>query len=346
MGGQASVRGGSEGGPPRRRARAQAGGIQGARPRLRPQVSQSGAGHDPPHAPGADPGRLLQRVELHLVSQRPRGALHHPRGQALLLAGAHAGGGRPHQRLGPPELPLLRPGLQVRLRRRLRGGLAARLRRPGTVLRPRRGVRRHHGGGRGDRRTAGRPLPAAHGHALRRAARVRPGQEEARLDHHQRPRRQPDPAHQRPPGLPLLRSLRARMRDEVVLQLRLHHGGRRPRHRPLHARAQRDGLQGPHGPRRAPGPRRALHRSRDARGERGLRADGRARRPGPGVGAHHVELRERAGSRRSRQLVGRARPLPDGPSLGGRGGRAANSPTSRSTRSPTRTLPSGRTAST
>ena len=51
-----------------------------------------------------------------------------------------------------------------------------------------------------------------------------------------------------PPALPLLRALRARLRDEVVLQLRLHHRGRRARDRQLHARAERDGLQGADGP--------------------------------------------------------------------------------------------------
>ncbi len=78
----------------------------------------------------------------------------------------------------------------------------------------------------------------ADGHALRRAARPRAGEEEARLDGDARPRREHHEADQRPPGLPLLRPLRARLRDQVVLQLRVHHRGRRPR-RPATARSCR-----------------------------------------------------------------------------------------------------------
>ena len=54
----------------------------------------------------------LPRVELRVVRQRSRGALHHARGQAVQLAGPHARRRRPHQRLGPAELPLQRAGLQ------------------------------------------------------------------------------------------------------------------------------------------------------------------------------------------------------------------------------------------
>ena len=61
------------------------------------------------------------------------------------------------------------------------------------------------------------------------------------------------------------------LRDEVVLQLRLHHRGRRAGQRQLHADPERDGLQGAHRRRRTARPGRPLRRPRHPRVEGGVR---------------------------------------------------------------------------
>ncbi len=153
--------------------------------------------------------------------------------KALQLAGAPAHDGWPHQRMGTTELPLERAGLQGRVVRRLRRRLAPRLRRRRALLRPGRGLRRHHGHRRGRLRAARREVPPADGPDLRGDALPEPREEQAGLDRHPRPGGQPHEAHQRTPALPLLRPLRARLRDPLVFQLGLHDRGRRPEDRQL-----------------------------------------------------------------------------------------------------------------
>ena len=92
--------------------------------RVRPAVSRQGERVDAPHAAAAARLLRLPRVELRLVRQRPRGAVHEARRQAVQLAGPHARGRRPDQCLGTPVLPPERTGPQRQVVRRLRRGLA------------------------------------------------------------------------------------------------------------------------------------------------------------------------------------------------------------------------------
>ena len=78
-------------------------------------------------------------------------------------------------------------------------------------------------------------------------------------------RRQHHQADQRPRALPLLRPVRARMRDAFVLQLRVHHRCRRAQDRQVHPHPERDGVPGADGRDRAR--RRAA--SRTSTGTRG-----------------------------------------------------------------------------
>ena len=78
---------------------------------------------------------------------------------------------------------------------------------------------------------------------------ARPREERARAHDHDRPHREPHQGHQRPRRLPLLRALRARLHHALLLQLGVHDRRRRDRDRQLHARAERDGLQGADRPR-------------------------------------------------------------------------------------------------
>jgi hypothetical protein len=103
----------------------------------------------------------LPRVELRLVRQRSRGAVYHAEGSPFQLAGAHAHRRRPDERVGAPELPAERARFQGRVVRRIRRRLADRLQRPRAVLRPRRGLRRHHRDRRRRLRAPGQPIPPA-----------------------------------------------------------------------------------------------------------------------------------------------------------------------------------------
>ena len=229
--------------------------------------------------------------------------------------------GRAHERLGPPELPAERPRLQGRLLRRLRRGLAARLRRPRAVLRPRRGLRRHHRAS--PRASTSCPTAAS----IRRWActcaethlreRVK---DKLGLDRHARPRRQHHASRSTAaPPCHYCGPCDRGCVDQLVLQLRLHHRRRRARktgnctHVP-NAMVYKVLTDTDTQPRDG----RALHRPRHARAEGGPRHGRGAVRAGPGVGAHPAQLDERAEPRRPRQLERRARPLPDGPPLGRR----------------------------
>ena len=100
--------------------------------RLRTEIPQQGRRADAQDA--ATPARLLRlpRMELQVVRQRSRRAVHHARRQAIQLAGPHARGRRTHQRLGPAELSPERAGSQGQVVRRLRRRLAAQLQGPRT----------------------------------------------------------------------------------------------------------------------------------------------------------------------------------------------------------------------
>ena len=167
---------------------------------------------DPPHAARAARLLRLPRVELQVVRQRSRRAVHHARRQAVQLAGPHARRRRAHERLGPSVLPLQRTGSARQVVRRLRRRLAAVVQGPGAVLRPRRGLRRHLGTGRERARAARWPFPSGDADELRGDAAAHAREEQARLDGHDRPRGQHHAADQRARRLPLLRAVRARLR--------------------------------------------------------------------------------------------------------------------------------------
>ena len=153
-------------------------------------VSRSGERVDPPHAPAAARLLCLPRVELQVVRQRSRRALHHAGRQAVQLAGPHARRRRPHQRLGPAVVPVQRSGSARQVVRRIRRGLADLLQGSGAVLRARRGLRRHLGTGRERAGAARQPLPSGDADELRGDAAAHARQEQAWLDGDDRPRGQ------------------------------------------------------------------------------------------------------------------------------------------------------------
>ena len=265
-------------------------GLHRARPRVRAEVPRQG--ERPDAADASEAARLLRvpRVELQVVRQRPRGAVHQSGRQAVQLAGPHPSGRRPHQRLGPAELSAQRAGSEGQVVRRVRRGLAAQLQGSGPLLRAGRGLRRHHRPGGKRPGTARQQVPSRDADELRRDAAAHAGEGEAGLDGHHRPRGQHHQADQRPGALPLLRAVRAGVRDALVFQLRVHDGRRRAEVRQHHAHHRRDGLQGPHGPVDRQGDRRDVHRPGDARGEGGQGARGAALRAGAGVDPHPAEL--------------------------------------------------------
>ena len=117
--------------------------------------------------------------------------------------------------------------LHAQVVRRVRRGLADLLQGSRAVLRARRGLRRDFGTS-GERAGAARqPLPSGDADELRGDAAPHAREEQAWLDRDHRTRGQHHAADQRPPCVPLLRALRARVRDALVLQRRLHDGRRR-----------------------------------------------------------------------------------------------------------------------
>ena len=198
MGGEAAFRG-------RDQSRAARGGkaagrrrFQRARAGVRPDLSQSGERLDSPHT--ADAARLLclPRVELQVVRQRSRRAVHDARRQAVQLAGTHARRRRPHECLGPAVVPLQRAGSARKVVRRLRRRLAALVQRSGAVLRHRRRLRRDFRTSRERARTARRSFPSGDADELRRDAAPHASEEQARLDGDDRTRGQYHAAAERP----------------------------------------------------------------------------------------------------------------------------------------------------
>ena len=182
----------------------------------------------------------------------------------------------------------------------------------GPLLRAGRGLRRHLRPGRKRARAARQQVPAGDAVHLRRGQGPQFNQDEVRPHHDDGAPRQPDQADQRPPGLPLLRPVRARLRHALVFQFRLHHRRRRAEDRQVHAHPERHGLSGADGQGDQQGARRHLRRSDHARDARGPRQDRGAVRAGARVDAHPVQF----GARRPRQFERRARPLPDGSHVG------------------------------
>ena len=138
------------------------------------------------------------------------------------------------------------------------GRLADPLRRHRALVRPRRALHRRERAGRGAAAASRRPVPAADGAALRRAAGARQvlqakwgGERRA----HHRPVRDPHPEPQRPRRLPLLRPLRARLHHPLLLQQHRLHPARGRAHRPADPPAQQRGARACSTTRRATGRR-------------------------------------------------------------------------------------------
>ena len=224
--------------------------LLGAPARFHGALSEPRA-RDHPQDPVRSEGLLrLQRVQLRLVLQRPRGAVHHPEGQAVQLAGAHAHGRRPHQCLGPAELPLQRPRLQGRVLRRLRRWTGPSATPTSTRTTTSSRTTSASPASRKEWTRSRRPLPSADGAHLRGDALPQPGEGQARVDGDPRPRGQHHEAPQRARPLPLLRALPPGLRHPLVFQRRLHDRRRRDEDGQGHADHERDGLQGPHRHRR------------------------------------------------------------------------------------------------
>ena len=240
LGGEAAGRGGREGRAARRRPRPH-------RPRTTsehvpafalPYRNQAPERH--PQDAARPEGLLrLHGVELRLVPQRRRGALHDRRGQAVLLAGPHAGGGRPHERLGPAELPLLATSTS---RPRPTTASARTGRSRYDDLAPYYDIVEDYVGITGIAEGV-YELPDSKFHppmGMRCVERHVREQVKKKLGWTVTLGRAANitkPLNGRA-ALPLLRALRARLRDQVVLQLRVHDRGRRAR-RPATARSCR-----------------------------------------------------------------------------------------------------------
>ena len=219
-------------------------------PAFESPLPQHGAGDRAPHAAAAVGVLRVHGAQLRLVRQRSRRAVHDARGQAVQLAGADADHRRTHERVGAPELSLQRPRFQGRVLRRLGRRLAARLRR--SRARTTICVEDYVGiSGQAEgvyELPDGRFLPPMP--LTCPETRMRDRVKSAlRPDGHHRPQRQPHAAASRPGGVPLLRSVRTRLRDALVLQRGVHDRRRRARHRPLHPHPERDGLPDVDGPR-------------------------------------------------------------------------------------------------
>ena len=258
------------------------------------------AGADPPTRPIAEGLLRLQRVQLRLVrATTSRSRTRRPTDKPFSWQGRmRVVGGRTNV-WGRQSYRLQRPRLQGRLLRRLRRRLAARATRtsrPTTTSSRTTSASPGIAEGVDELPDSQFQPPMALTCAETRAPQAGQGARWAG-----RSRSAAPPTSRRPingrAALPLLRALRARLRHALLLQLRLHDRRRRDGDRQLHARPERDGLQGADRPRHAPRDGRALHRPRHARGQGDPRPGGRALRAGARVGAHPLQLRERASTR-------------------------------------------------
>ena len=233
LGGEAARRGGREGRAARRRARAHDRGLQGARARVRAPVPQPGARRHPQDAarsrrtatPAPSGTTTGSATTSRSPTRPPRASPSRWQGRMQVVGGRTNVWGRQSYRFS-------RARLQGRVARRLRRGLAARLRRRRAVLRPRRGLRRHHRHRRGRLRAARQSKfhPPMGMRCVERHVRQQVKKKLGWTVTLGRAANITKPING-PPALPLLRALRARLRDQVVLQLRVHDRGRRARRR-------------------------------------------------------------------------------------------------------------------
>ena len=162
-----------------------------------------------------------------------------PRRQAVQLAGPPARDRRAHQRLGPPELSPERSRFQGR---KSHDGYGDDWPLSYEDLAPYYDIVEDYVGISGQAEGVpelpdGQFQPAMPMTCAETQLRTRV-KAEARTHRHHRPHGEPHQADQRPRRLPLLRALRARLHDALVLQLRVHHRRRRAR-RPATARSSR-----------------------------------------------------------------------------------------------------------
>ena len=157
-----------------------------------------------------------------------------PAGPAVPLGRPHAHRRRPHARVGPPELPLQRhrfPGRPRATASASTGRSRTPTWRPTTIsssatsaspasTRASRSCPTSSCSRRWVSRASRRTFAQTHRHAHG-------------AHRHAGTHRQPDAVDQRPPGVPHVRAVRARLRDVLVLQRRLHDGDRRREDRPL-----------------------------------------------------------------------------------------------------------------
>ena len=164
-----------------------------------------------------------------------------PPGQAVHLAAA-AHRRRPHPRVGPAELPSERPRFQGRF---CHDGYGQDWPFSYQDLAPYYDIVERYVGISGARReqsrASRRPFPAAHEDDLRRSAHARASAGEVRAHRHHRPHRHPHPESQWSLGLPLLRTVRARLHHILVLQQPVHHRCGCAQKRQLQADDQRGG---------------------------------------------------------------------------------------------------------
>ena len=144
-----------------------------------------------------------------------------PAGQAVQLAGTHARHRRPHQRLGPPELPVQRSRFQGGSRSTATAttGRSATRTWPRTTTSSRDyvGITGHAEGV--PELPDGKFQPPMPLTCAETRLRTR-GEGEVRPHGHDRPRRQPHQADQRTQRLPLLRPVRARLRRRTRISTR------------------------------------------------------------------------------------------------------------------------------
>ena len=266
--------------------------------------------YDSPRRGAATPTEAVRRVRrLHRRLGHRRRAVHAGAGHDVrLVSRAHAR--RPHQPLGPHLAALRSRRFQAPQPRRARRRLADQLRRPQAVLRQARSPRRHLRIDGASAERARRHLSAAAAAALLRTA-DQAGRRPA--EHHLHPVAAVDPhqAAQRPPGVPLLRAVRPRMRDALEFLVAVGAAAAGARDRPAAHHHERDGTRGADRRSRARHGR-VVHQHEGPARLRRARADRRARGERVRDRAPAAQLEVAALSRRARQLQRRRREVSDG----------------------------------
>ena len=220
-------------------------GRQGAH-RSRRQRPDARSGRDVRHPPRfeddgvalpvAAPGPAHSRAPVRRVRRRlgrldPRRRALHDRARRSVRLVPHAHARRTHQSLGPHLAAVRSRRLPPQEPRRPRRRLADQLRRSEAVLRQHRPLHRPLRIERRAAQRSGRHLPAAAKAALLRAA-DQAGIGAAEHPLHPDPAVDPDAAAQRPPGVSLLRPVRARLRLARQLLVALGAAAAGARHQP------------------------------------------------------------------------------------------------------------------